>query len=82
MNLSLLGDIAGFLGAATILSGFAYQTLRDARPDILSNLLNLIGATLLGISLTIHYNLAALCLEVAWAGVAIYGLARLAMARR
>lgn len=71
-----LADVAGFAGAATILGGFAYQTLRNAAPDTVSNLLNLVGALLLALSLVINFNLPALCLEVAWAGIALFGLAR------
>ena len=72
-----IADLLGFLGALTILAGFAYQTLRRAAPDLLSGLLNFAGATLLGLSLTVNYNLPALCLEVAWAIIALVGLLRL-----
>lgn len=69
-------DIIGFVGAATILSGFAYQTLRNAAPDLLSNALNFIGASLLALSLMVNYNLPALALECAWAVIAFIGLVR------
>ncbi len=76
-----LADVAGFAGAVIILGGFAYQTLRNAAPDLLSNLLNLIGASLLALSLSINFNLPALCLELAWAGISLIGLLRPAVAR-
>lgn len=72
-----LADILGFAGALTILVGYAYQTLRQASPDLLSGSLNFVGASLLAISLTVHFNLPALLLEVAWALIALAGLARL-----
>ena len=73
-----LADVLGFLGALTILGGYAYQTLRRAAPDLLSGVLNLVGAALLAMSLTVHYNLPALCLELAWAAIALFGLVRAA----
>ena len=74
-------DIVGFIGALTILAGFGYQTLRDARPDLLSTLLNFGGAMLLALSLTVNFNLPALTLEIAWAVIALVGLVRLTRAR-
>lgn len=79
---SATADIIGFVGAVTILSGFAYQTLRNAAPDRLSNALNFIGASLLALSLIVNYNLPALMLETAWAGIALFGLVRTVVARR
>lgn len=74
---SALADVLGFAGAVTILAGYAYQTLRAAAPDLLSGVLNFIGAALLAMSLTVHYNLPALLLEIAWAAIALVGLLRL-----
>lgn len=79
---SATADIVGFVGAVTILSGFAYQTLRNAAPDRLSNALNFLGASLLALSLIVNYNLPALLLEAAWAGIALFGLIRTLVARR
>jgi hypothetical protein len=74
MTLTAIGDLLGFLGAGTILAGYSYTTFGKRDPDAVYHLLNLAGAVLLGISLTINYNLASLCLEVAWGGIALYGL--------
>lgn len=79
---SATADFVGFVGAVTILSGFAYQTLRNAAPDRLSNALNFIGASLLALSLIVNYNLPALLLETAWAAIALFGLVRTVVARR
>ena len=76
MSRALFGDICGFLGAAAILSAYAYQTIGKRDPNALYHGLNLLGAVLLTVSLTIHYNLASLCLEFAWGAIALYGLAR------
>lgn len=74
-------DIAGFIGALTILAGYAYQTLRNAAPDLASTCMNLIGASLLALSLSVNFNLPALLLELAWAAIALVGLVRLLGAR-
>ena len=75
-------DLIGFVGAIVILTGFAYQTLRNAAPSRLSNGVNLIGASLLALSLIVNYNLPALLLEIAWAGIAFFGLVRTVVIRR
>jgi hypothetical protein len=71
-----LADVAGFLGAFIILGGFAWSTLRNAPPDLPYHLANFIGASLLAFSLSINFNLPALLLELAWAAIALFGLAR------
>jgi hypothetical protein len=81
MEMTTIADIAGFIGAVTILGGFAWGTLRNAAPDLIYYLSNLSGASLLAFSLTINFNLPALCLELAWAAVALGGLVRLLVAR-
>ena len=82
MTVAMIADGAGFAGAFIILAGFGYQTLRNIAPDRLYHLLNLTGASLLAISLSINFNLPALCLELAWALVALIGLVRSLMAAK
>lgn len=74
MSWALFGDIIGFLGAGSILAAYAYTTIGKRDADALYHVLNLVGAILLGGSLTINFNLASLCLEVAWGIIAMYGL--------
>jgi hypothetical protein len=81
MSIESLADGAGFLGALVILSGFAWHTVRGVAPDLIYHLCNLIGASLLAASLMINFNLPALCLEVAWAAIALFGLVRMMRAR-
>lgn len=71
-----LADLFGTIGAVTILASYAFQTLRRMPPDRVSGLLNLAGASLLAASLSVNYNLPALCLELAWAAIALVGLVR------
>ena len=81
MSVALLGDILGFAGAAMILAAYAYQTVLSRPADALYHAMNLVGASLLGASLTIHFNLASLCLEIAWAAIALFGLVKVVRAR-
>jgi hypothetical protein len=81
MTLSILGNIVGFFGAVIILIGFGWGTYRNAAPDLAYHLSNLVGAILLAASLMINFNLPALCLEVAWAAIALFGLVRMMRTR-
>jgi hypothetical protein len=74
MTTALLGNVLGGVGAVTILAAYAYQTLLHRPADALYYTGNLVGASLLAVSLTIHFNLSALLLEIAWAAIALYGL--------
>ncbi len=74
MTLGQFGDVIGFLGAGAILAAYGYTTFGRRDADALYHALNLAGAISLGGSLMINYNLASLCLEVAWAVIALYGL--------
>jgi hypothetical protein len=76
MSMALFGDIIGFAGALTILAAYAYQTILGRPADSIYYAGNLIGAVLLGVSLTIHFNLASLLLEIAWAAIALFGLVK------
>jgi hypothetical protein len=82
MTMALFGDVIGAMGAITLLTAYAYQTFGRGGADLLYYALNLIGAILLGISLTIHVNIASLALEIAWGLIAIAGLIRQFKARR
>ena len=76
-------DLFGAVGAVAILAAFAgVQTnrLSPHRPTAL--LLNLVGASLVMVSLIGYWNLATFLLEVAWIAVALYGRAKLALHKR
>jgi hypothetical protein len=75
-------DLVGFVGAVIVLAGFGYQTVRNSAPNLVSNGLNFLGASLLALSLIVNYNLPALVLELAWAAIALIGLGRLLVSRR
>lgn len=78
-----LADAAGLVGVALIVVAFAGTTagrLDAQRPVAL--LLNLVGASLVLLSLAHDFNLSAVVMEAVWALVALAGLARLAFRRR
>ena len=78
---SLAADIIGLCGSVLFIGAFLYANISPAMNKILFNIFNLIGAILLLISLSIHFNLAAFILEVAWAIIAIFGLVTALRAR-
>jgi peptidoglycan/LPS O-acetylase OafA/YrhL len=71
----------GFLGMALIVSAYAYLTISKAANPYLLHGLNLVGAVLLIVSLTVNRNLPSIVLESIWAGVALFGLGK-ALLRR
>jgi len=75
-------DIAGLIGVATILAGYAAATAGRLHPKgALSLLVNFVGASLILLSLTQKFNLSAAIVEGAWALIALVGLIRIALGR-
>lgn len=78
-----LPDILGVVGVGLILIAYAGATNGKLDPKQAPALgLNLIGALLILGSLYFDFNLSAVLMEAAWAGVALTGLARLAFAKK
>jgi hypothetical protein len=73
---SLIGDIIGISGSVLFIGAFLYANIAQTLNKLLFNALNLIGAVLLLISLSVNFNLAAVVLEVAWGIIALIGLIR------
>ena len=75
-------DIAGLVGVATILAGYALGVLGRLDPERAPSLtLNFAGASLILLSLTHAFNLSAAIVEGAWALIALAGLCRLGLTR-
>ncbi len=72
----------GFVGMIMIVSAYAYLTAKDEPNPFILHGTNLVGATLLAISLLVHTNLPSLVLEAIWISVAIWGLTKAFMARK
>lgn len=78
----LLADIVGMIGSALMVVAYAYSNMAARMNFLLFNLLNLVGSLLLITSLTIHFNLASMTLEIVWALIAILGLAKALRGKR
>jgi hypothetical protein len=70
----LAADIIGLVGSTIFVGAFIYANIATPFNKLMFNALNLIGAILLLISLSVHFNLAAVVLEVAWGVIALFGL--------
>lgn len=73
---SLTSDIIGICGSVLFIGAFIYANMAQTLNKLLFNALNLVGAVLLLISLSVNFNLAAVVLEVAWGIIALIGLIR------
>lgn len=79
---STAANVIGLIGSVLFIAAFAYANAVPSMDKIVFNALNLVGAILLLVSLTVNFNLAAVVLEVAWAIIASIGLVRAIVARR
>jgi len=78
-----LPDIVGVIGVLMMLAAYAAGQLGRLKMDQAPALLmNLAGALLVLASLVYRFNLSAFLMESAWAIVALFGLAKLALKRR
>ena len=71
-----LADVVGLIGDALMVFGYAYSNIARPVNFVLFNAANLVGAVLLGASLTVHFNLASFVREIVWAGIALFGLGK------
>lgn len=69
-------NIIGLIGSAVLVVAFAYSNLAKAMNLLLFNLLNLAGAVALIVSLSVHFNVASMTLEIVWAAIALFGMLR------
>ncbi|KKW92558.1 MULTISPECIES: CBU_0592 family membrane protein [Sphingobium] len=66
----------GLVGSGLMVVAYAYSNMAKTLNFTLFNLLNLVGALLLIYSLTVHFNVASMALEIVWAFIALIGLAK------
>jgi hypothetical protein len=74
MTESLLANVVGMIGSAMMVVAYAYSNVAKRIDFRLFNILNLVGALLLIASLTVHFNMASMALEIVWAFIALFGL--------
>lgn len=70
----LIANIAGIIGSVLIVAAYGYANMAKAVRWLPYNIVNFMGAALLTASLIVHFNLAALLLEIVWMGIALYGI--------
>jgi len=69
-------DAIGLVGSAIMVVAYAYSNMAARVNFVWFNALNLVGSLLLIVSLSVHFNLASMLLEVVWSGIALLGLAK------
>lgn len=69
-------NVIGLIGSGLMVIAYAYSNIAKQMNLVTFNLLNLVGAVLLFWSLTVHFNLASMILEIVWAAIALFGLWR------
>ena len=69
------------VGSEVMIAAYAYSNKTKQVDFVLFNILNLVGAALLMISLSVHFNLASMLLEIAWSAIALLGLVKALRAR-
>lgn len=71
-----LANIIGLTGSGLMVAAYAYSNMARTLNFVLFNLLNLVGALLLIGSLTVHFNIASMALEIVWALIALVSLGK------
>jgi hypothetical protein len=69
-------------GSGLMVVAYAYSNMAKSLNFVIFNLLNLAGSLLLIWSLTVHFNLASMALEIVWAAIALLGLGNSVRRRR
>ncbi len=69
-------NVVGLIGSGLMVIAYAYSNMAKVLNFRLFNFLNLIGSLLLIYSLTVHFNVASMVLEVVWAFIAVIGLTK------
>lgn len=75
-------DLIGFAGMFCIVAAFAYSNMTKEMHLLWFNIVNLLGAILLTISLTVNFNLPTMVLEIIWMGIASFGIIKELMRRK
>lgn len=73
-----IGHLVGLIGTAFIV--FAYYAIENGKysqNDVKYYVVNLTGAILLIISLTIHFNLGSFIIELFWIAISFRGILRI-----
>ena len=75
MSTELLANIIGMIGTLLVVGSYFLMQLDKLDPRGLRfNLINLLGAIFLLLSLLVHFNLASFVIEVFWIAASLIGI--------
>ncbi|KTC88124.1 CBU_0592 family membrane protein [Legionella drozanskii] len=79
-NLGLLSNFVGILGVILVLLAFSLSQTAKLSVDSLKYLgSNLLGSSLITLSLLFHWNLSSFLIELAWSAISIMGIVRVVL---
>ncbi len=77
MNIEIISDIFGISGTVlVIIAYFAVISEKWSPKSLLFSTMNLLGASLLLVSLCINFNLGSFIIELFWIFISVYGIIR------
>lgn len=77
LSVSLAANIVGMIGTSIVVGTYVALQLGRMRAESLAfNVLNLVGAICLLLSLLVHFNLASFVIEIFWISASLIGLWR------
>ena len=75
MSIELLANIIGMIGTLFVVGTYFLMQLNKLDPKgFLFNVINLLGAIFLLLSLLVHFNLASLIIEIFWIAASLIGI--------
>jgi len=75
MNIDLAANIIGMIGTSLIVGAYFLMQLNKIDPKgIAFNVINLMGAVFLTLSLLVHFNLASIVIEIFWIVASLVGI--------
>jgi ABC-type multidrug transport system permease subunit len=83
MNLGLVSDVLGWLGAALLLGAYALVSMRKLEGDSVPfQLLNLLGSGFLIVNSAYYGAYPSVGVNVVWIGIAVFAIAKSVAGRR
>lgn len=75
LNLDLLANIVGMAGTVLVVGTYLLMQLNKIDPKGLAfNIVNLVGAVFLLLSLLVHFNMASFVIEIFWISASMIGI--------
>jgi len=75
VNIELLANIIGMIGTLFVVGAYFLMQLNKLDPKGFGfNLVNLLGAIFLLLSLLVHFNLASFVIELFWIAASLIGI--------